>query len=56
MSGMRQRLRAGLSGQAILTGRKEAITLPESRAGKSTWVGKLGRGCQERLMSVFPPV
>ena len=44
----------GISGQAILTGRKEAIALPESRAGKSTRVGKLGRGCQERLTSVFP--
>ena len=44
----------GVSGQTILTGRKKAIALSESRAGKSTWVGKLGRGCQGRLTSVFP--
>lgn len=34
-----------VSGQAIPTGRKEAIELPVSRVGKSTEVGK---GCQER--------
>lgn len=43
-----------VSGQAISTGRKEAIELPESRAGKFTWVGKLREGCEERLTSIVP--
>lgn len=46
--------RQAISGQAIPTGRKEAIELPESRAGKFTWVGKLNGGCEERLTSVVP--
>lgn len=47
MTGMRQRPMAALSGQAIPTGRKEAIELPESRAGKFTQAGKLSRGCKK---------
>lgn len=41
--------RQAISGEAVSTGRKEAIELPAWRAGKSTWVGKRSRGCWERL-------
>lgn len=48
MTGMRQRPMAALSGQAIPTGRKEAIELPESRAAwEFTQAGKLSRGCKK---------
>ena len=42
-----------VSAQATLSGRKEAIELPESRAGKSTWVGKCSGGRPGRLTPLF---
>lgn len=44
-----------VSGWATPTGRKQAIELLDSRAGKSIWVGKPRKGCQEGLRTTLRP-